>query len=1384
MHKHHFIKSGIERFQSLDRRTSVTADSVQSVIEECGLNKYVKAVLLFLAAKFLRKKSAYSVVLAYLTLGAAWGFSRPCLWEWLVREFIGNENCVGAAIISLIQWWNGGVDYAVFGTLTFVTVIVVVANGIVEIHKARVHKELKQILNAITFDPSHDWFDVKCKNAIVKLGERYSDKNNFKNPRMANVYKALTRPEYWSRDFRNRLKEFAIKVHKSYNGLNKQYQDEYKDIKDNIDAVVRIFNSKDEEHFSSIFDLTEQIMRSLRHLLYQGDRALSRYDYDRMVDLKKPLDDFRPLCQYISKPVLYIKGTAGTGKSHLIADIVTERMNYGWKSLLLLGLDFQDSTPSKDRILGVLSVKGTWDDFLLQLNRIGELEGHRIVIFIDGVNEGVGYKLWDHQLAEIEADILRHDHLGLVVSARTFMKSNMLDAVSKDKATVTMTGFRGMEDEAITYLTGQFGVTLPNVSHLVDFSNPLFLKLYCKSYADRTLPTPTSFLDVADNYLRKANEKLAVKYGYEASMYNYVHDATYLLADMYVREDGKKRKCKPLTSFLVELKSVLPANIEPNGFVQDLTSEGILMCYDGINGNMLVDFNFEIVGDYICASALLRAGYSEYLGTVRSKGVYEATAVLLPCVSGTEIFDCTSTNIPSDYREELFLCTLDKRFTLSKRALDKLEWLRLNDIETFYEYLPKVVMLEDCETLIARCNANLKSMTMIDRDTSYGFHHTLWMPDIDKASVMALSQWIVSISRNSSSRLSEKQAFQASSLLCWTFSIPYDKLRNYATKAVINLLRDKPKVVIKLIDLFDDVDDPYIQQRLYAVVHGCVFRGNCAKSSRLAKQIYEKVFNKEVVRPDILLRDYARCAIERIMQEVRVDGIDREVITPPYGSAFQMTMCPDRQTIESNYRLEYDKGIDPQIVSAQNAILNSLETEYSNGTGGYGDFGRYIFESAIDCWKQDAPLLRNYAVQLIFEKYGYDVNRYAKHDGIYQRGRGDDTKIERYGKKLQWIAMYEVMGMLADNYTMESGVSNDKDVWYQGTWDPHVRNIDTTNAYCRYGSEEDDGRGEKVEWVVDGKMPFRIKRSETWLWSKEGKSKDAIRQTIEVKDEKGDVWTVLHGYNTLTEEDNSLSMNEDNGLWVFVQAYVCEKNHQKPLYNVLYKNGTQGRNAPEYRNSFYNLFYKDYYSSVSYRDYACRTQLEEWNEYSGKHTCYLMSYYPYSTEGEVSIYRLNRLLFEILGLKDGEKDGEYVDVNGKLIAFDPSVNHQNTGQLLVRKKELVKALKAHNLTLVWPVLCEKQQGVGWVGNQMGGVAYYNSRFHLKVKLQHYIERPYDPRKKARIERVKYQARMIWFTITFQKTKKARAKLHALLYGRYVDKGLLRGQEGKVGRGIE
>lgn len=48
-----------------------------------------------------------------------------------------------------------------------------------------------------------------------------------------------------------------------------------------------------------------------------------------------------------------------------------------------------------------------------------------------------------------------------------------------------------------------------------------------------------------------------------------------------------------------------------------------------------------------------------------------------------------------------------------------------------------------------------------------------------------------------------------------------------------------------------------------------------------------------------------------------------------------------------------------------------METEYSNGVCGYGDFGRYTFEAYLRSWEDcegySASLLRNYALDIILK---------------------------------------------------------------------------------------------------------------------------------------------------------------------------------------------------------------------------------------------------------------------------------------------------------------------------------------------------------------------------------------------------------------------------------
>ena len=134
----------------------------------------------------------------------------------------------------------------------------------------------------------------------------------------------------------------------------------------------------------------------------------------------------------------------------------------------------------------------------------------------------------------------------------------------------------------------------------------------------------------------------------------------------------------------------------------------------------------------------------------------------------------------------------------------------------------------------------------------------------------------------------------------------------------------------------------------------------------------------------------------------------------------------------------YKSDLEDKKYWGRNKILWSMTTEYGRGII-YGDFGRYTFESAFHHWKYkfDANDLSNYACQLIFEKYGYDVEKHGEFDHHASEGDRHKHTRERIGKKYQWLALYEVLARVADNALMEDEstrwTKNKKYVQYQGT---------------------------------------------------------------------------------------------------------------------------------------------------------------------------------------------------------------------------------------------------------------------------------------------------------------------------------------------------------------
>ncbi len=96
--------------------------------------------------------------------------------------------------------------------------------------------------------------------------------------------------------------------------------------------------------------------------------------------------------------------------------------------------------------------------------------------------------------------------------------------------------------------------------------------------------------------------------------------------------------------------------------------------------------------------------------------------------------------------------------------------------------------------------------------------------------------------------------------VCWLLSSPNRYMRDWVTKALVQLLHGHLDVMRSLVERFWTVDDPYVMQRVVAIAHGSLLRSSPAQvqdAKQLADLVSRLVFTRPI-RSDELLLDAAR----------------------------------------------------------------------------------------------------------------------------------------------------------------------------------------------------------------------------------------------------------------------------------------------------------------------------------------------------------------------------------------------------------------------------------------------------------------------------------------------------------------------------------------------
>jgi hypothetical protein len=628
-------------------------------------------------------------------------------------------------ITLLIEYIQGNVENIlikfILSTLHFITTLsipwwIIIAVFILLVFYSLMYfKELKsknidtkviidKIKNELTWQPDTNWFINQCNKSIQDLGIRYTPELNFKLED-AKIFDGLGRTKDFKSETIKKLDKFLIKGRKVIDD-NCRIDN---NLKENINKVINIFAitnflSTNPLPISEIEALLKEIQNDSdiiqdyylsKDKKYLNEKKELQYGWQvaHIREFRNELYNFQNFIYGVtfklaSNPFLLLTGEAGIGKSHLLGDIVTKRMENNYESIFLLGQHFVSDESPWLQIFNRLQIKSTTSsEFLAILNQRAEKSGKRIVIFIDAINEGKGKYFWEGNINSFVNEIKSYKWLGLVLSIRTTYKEFILPVEqikSLNIETNTLYGFKNVEYEASKLFFENYGIALPNVPLLhPEFQNPLFLKLFCEGISrsgNNKIPDGLQGISsIIDFFIDNVNTTLSNTNRVDYS--KGLHLVKKSISKLIEYKIEKKLRYVTYETAYKIIDNEVSQFKNTKGFVDELITEGVLsknLFYKRGNGHEEgVYLAYERFDDHLTASYLLERNTDldvvfttsgnlyEYVKDERSirinQGIIDAFSIQIPEKTGKDLYEYLPQHADSYPIVESFVNSLNWR---------------------------------------------------------------------------------------------------------------------------------------------------------------------------------------------------------------------------------------------------------------------------------------------------------------------------------------------------------------------------------------------------------------------------------------------------------------------------------------------------------------------------------------------------------------------------------------------------------------------------------------------------------------------------------------------------------------------------------------------------
>ncbi len=1009
------------------------------------------------------------------------------------------------------------------------------------------------------------------------------------------------------------------------------------------------------------------------------------------------------LISKVGKQAVLISGKGGIGKTHLLCDIVNDYLNHELPAVLLLGDFFQENTTADVIIMNWYHKNTEIEYFFSWLNEIGEQNNVCIPVCIDAINEVNDKKYWNSNLPLLLAKAEQYTNIKVIFSCRSIYLEEYLE---NDKVNNLLQlehyGFEEIEVEALSSFCEYYGVNINyDTTCVPEFMNPLFLKMLCEIAQEKDDKTV-----IVDDIQKLMSEFFELK--------NKIISRNYV-DYLSVRDNVVPAILKEITEYMVEKEqySILWSDLrkcvsnildefgikeKTSGFIKLLLSENLLRELD--DKGEKISFAYQKFYEYLYSKKFETKSIEEIENAVENRKITLGTLEMIQISyfrhNKDEFLNVVSEKI---HRESVdsFISGLywRKPDEINENTIAVIEKLikgsQESDIQRVIFGLISVSTKNNCKLNAFYTHKKLKYMTNIRRDSVLSI---FLLKKYDSIKVVSdMCERAISLNEPS---FSEESVLLWKVMLCWGTGSNDIKLRDKSSKGLTNLFRLYPADMLKVAEMFDNVDDDYIQERLWQAIYSTIiYLQEKELTLPILNYIKEVFISNENWPQNVLIRDFLRNIFEYSYYKGWCTKKELNNIRPPYKS--------ERHEVNKKYILKYKDKFSKLYWNCQDS-----------------DFAIYTIPSEVE----DYGINKEDVGSMIFEdilQSGYN-EEYAKYDAYidytYGALRSRDEQIERIGKKYQKIYLYREMGNIYDNYQYSPRVRYDEVDIIPSEQGNCFRNIDLTTL-----NQKNLFEGTSMRYPF-----YRYTKWDDIKWFNNNDTEQYIPTMITYK-YKGKEYYMLQGYLSSKEP----ATKDFREVWMQIRTYLFSKEDKENLLKWFMGKDFEGRWMPEGFGQLYECCVGEYPWSPCMVNYLAQEEEQDFRK-EEQAPCYLITTVndyvaekdsPFCLNESNSYMFPSKYLFEKMklvwnGAFGYDSNGENVIINGK------------NDTIFINRHFLNHFLVENNLEIVWTVLGEKQKIKSGFGREFPGRSEFSYSYYLdedeELVQNHKIYNVVNPRK--------------------------------------------------------